>query len=248
MADTVLTHLDLNSQEKIIAIRENKLSDANFILTSLIAKTFSEQNTLCFIILHHTLGHYQNVGKRLGYDLIAQISAGQARVIEPMKQIVDDIANTIPVYLQQNKESVVRYLFDQIQQNIDELQKQNGGRVTSLVIDDISHLFDLGVDLKNVLRFLKYCNGLAFNSNVNVVVNCHVNTDIDEIIANLMFHSADVCVNVCALRTGRSRNVSGVLSVSKKTSTKTNIHQQNTYHFKLTDKDIKLFAPGRAII
>lgn len=68
MADTVLTHLDLNSDDKIIAIRENKLSDANFILTSLISKTFSDQNSLCLVILHNTLGHYQNVGKRLGYD------------------------------------------------------------------------------------------------------------------------------------------------------------------------------------
>lgn len=250
MADTVLTHLDLNSDDKIIAIRENKLSDANFILTSLISKTFSDQNSLCLVILHNTLGHYQNVGKRLGYDLLAQISADRARTIEPMKQIVDDIAssNTMPVYLQQNKETVVRHLFNEIKQNIDELQKQNGGRCMSLVIDDISHLFDLGVDLKNVLRFLKYCNGLVVSSNVTVIVNCHVSTEIDEIVANIMFHSADLCVNVSALRTGRSRNVSGVLSVNRNTSTKNQHQQTSTYHFKLTDRDIKLFAPGRAII
>lgn len=237
---TLLGSLDIKPSDKIISIKENGNIDSNFVITHLIKQILVEGNKLCFVILHNTLGHYHNVGKRLGYDFLQQIEQGCISTIEPLKDIVEEIGNGIS-YLIEDKEQIVKALFTKIKNSIDELAGSTPNRVY-LIIDDISHLLDLGIDLKFIISFINYCLSLVNNDRVSVVINTHVCGKSDEIICNNLNYVSDVVIEVLPLKTGISREVTGVMNVEK--SGKTQVAQ---FHFKAYDRGIKTFHLGESV-
>jgi hypothetical protein len=63
-------------------------------------------------------------------------------------------------------------------------------------------------------------------------------------------HVADVIVSVCGLKTGQSSDVSGTMKVIHRRLDQPMVahewNEQNLYHFKLLDRQVKVFAPGTA--
>ncbi|KAH0813427.1 hypothetical protein GEV33_009364 [Tenebrio molitor] len=233
----LLVSLDIKATDKVISIKENGNIDSNFVITHLIKQILLENNKLCFVILHNTLGHYHNVGKRLGYDFLKRIEDGSIRTIEPLKEIVEDIGNG-KNYLIDDKEHIVKALYTSIKQNVEELTSTTPNRVY-LIIDDVSHLLDLGIDLKYIISFITYCLSLVNNDKVSVVVNTHVCSKSDEIICNNLNYVSDVIIEVLPLKTGISREVTGVMSIEKSGNA-----QIAQFHFKAYDKGIKTFHLG----
>ncbi|RZB40059.1 DUF2348 domain containing protein [Asbolus verrucosus] len=236
----LLVSLDIKPTDKIISIKESGNIDSNFIITHLIKQILLENNKLCFVILHNTLGHYHNVGKRLGYDFLKRVEDGCIRTIEPLKDIVEDIGNETN-YLIDDKEQIVKALFTNIKNSIEELAAATPNRVY-LIIDDISHLLDLGIDLKYIISFINYCLSLVNDDRISVVINTHVCSKSDEIICNNLNYVSDVIIEVLPLKTGFSREVTGVMNVEKSGSL-----QVTQYHFKAYDKGIKTFHLGESV-
>jgi hypothetical protein len=236
----LLVSLDIKATDKVISIKENGNIDSNFVITHLIKQILLENNKLCFVILHNTLGHYHNVGKRLGYDFLKRIEDGSIRTIEPLKEIVEDIGNG-KNYLIDDKEHIVKALYTSIKQNVEELTSTTSNRVY-LIIDDVSHLLDLGIDLKYIISFITYCLSLVNNDKVSVVVNTHVCSKSDEIICNNLNYVSDVIIEVLPLKTGISREVTGVMSIEKSGNA-----QIAQFHFKAYDKGIKTFHLGESV-
>ncbi|XP_044272410.1 elongator complex protein 6-like [Tribolium madens] len=236
----LLVSLDIKSTDKVISIKENGNIDSNFVITHLIKQILFENNKLCFVILHNTLGHYHNVGKRLGYDFLKQVEEGCIKTIEPLKDIVEDIGNGTN-YLIDDKEQIVKALFTSIKNSIEEFTATTPNRAY-LIIDDISHLLDLGIDLKYIISFINYCLSLINDDRVSVVINTHVCSKPDEIICNNLNYVSDVVIEVLPLKTGISREVTGVMTIEK--SGKAQVTQ---FHFKAYDKGIKTFHLGESV-
>jgi hypothetical protein len=61
---------------------------------------------------------------------------------------------------------------------------------------------------------------------------------------------ADITVTVSGLKTGQSSDVSGAMRVIHRSWNQPIIadewNKQNLYHFKLLDRQVKVFAPGTA--
>lgn len=236
----VLMSLDIKPTDRIISIKENGNSDSNFIITHLIKQILHENNKLCFVALHNTLGHYQTVGKRLGYDILKKVEEGSISTIEPLIDLAEDIGNESK-YLIEDKEIIVKSLFINIKNHMQQLAASTQNHVY-LIIDDISHLLDLGIDIKYIISFINCCLGLVNNEKVSIVINTHVCSKLDEIIYNNLNYVSDVVIEILPLKTGISREVTGVMNIQK-----LNNIQVTQFHFKAYDKGIKTFHLGESV-
>lgn len=226
----VITNLGILPKDRIVAIRENKNANSNFVISSLLGHCISEDQNIVLVLTQHTLGHFYQVGKRLGYDLMKYMKNGKAKCLEFLKEIHNTIIDL-------DVDACVRSLFKDIVQNV-KILSENGP--TTIIFDDISHLLDIGISVKDILMYIKVCNSLALIKNVKIIVNCHVSNDDDEKLSNMLFHSADLWVTVSALKTGISRNVTGSIQLRRPER-----NFERFYHYKLEDKDIKMFYPGK---
>lgn len=247
MAASVLSVLDLTPKDQIIIIRENYLADSTFVLASILSKCFKDDTNVCLVSLHNTLLHFNNVGKRIGFDFNAEVDKGTATFIDFLSEISNDLYNNQnPKYLTTEANQIVKQLLLEINNKIKKLLSNN--KHISVVIDDISHLLDLSVTFNEITRFIQHLVGLTINKNISIIVNCHVASETDNLISNLLQHSADVAVIVSNLKTGRSWDVSGVLIVNRNSEIQNEINKQAVYHYRLFEKEIRVFAPGKSYI
>lgn len=239
----LLSAIKLTSNDKIISIREVGLADSNFIITYLIKKIFQSNNKLIFVNFHNTLDHYQLVGKKLGYDLLNKVNDGDAIIVNMLKNIEEEIAKEDSQFFQ-NSGEFVRKLFSEIEQKTDEILKINNDH-TFVVIDDLTHLLDIGVNIECIIEFITWCCNLKNNS-VSIIINNHVspyetNDDSlpeDNIIANSLSYISDLEIIVAPLQTGHSKDVSGIINIGRPGETTTKLH------YKAFDRGIKTFKPG----
>ncbi|KAJ8929807.1 hypothetical protein NQ314_017404 [Rhamnusium bicolor] len=238
ISNPVLSALKIKLEDRIISVKENGHADSNFILTHLIKQILYEKNKLCLVSFHNSIDHYQNVGKKLGYDLLNAVEANEVKLIEPIKDIVENIGFE-ENYLQENKENVVKCLYFDIKKSLDELLGGSDSQAY-LVIDDLSHLLDLGVESSLIVNFANYCVNLINTDGISVVVNSHVSSKIDEIISSNLQYIADVHIDVSPLKTGRSTDVTGLITIER-------LSEKSQYHFKAFDRGIKTFHPGESI-
>lgn len=245
--NTLLSALNIKPLERIICIKEHGLADANFILTNIMKQAFTDESgKVCLVIFHNTIGHYQNIAKRLGYDLLLEVQKGNATIIEPLKILVDNINSNQESecnLLSDNKELIVKSLFLHINSKVEKLAKDIKTKKLHLIIDDVNHLLDLGVSNKFVIIFTNYCVNLLSKDCATVVMNFHVSNNNDEMIANAFAYVADVNIKVATLKTGISHEVSGVISIYR--GQKSN--EVDVFHYKASDREIKVFAPGESL-
>ncbi|KAG5878009.1 hypothetical protein JTB14_025464 [Gonioctena quinquepunctata] len=155
-----------------------------------------------------------------------------------MNDIVEDIGLD-ERYLQEDKENIVKCLYFDIKKNLEEMVK-NSEKQAYLIVDDVSHLHDLGIENTQIMTFVNYCLNLINNEKITVVLNNHVASKFDELVSNNMEYVADVHVEVSSLKTGRSHDVTGLLTVQRKS-------KKSQYQFKAFDRGIKTFHPGESI-
>lgn len=234
----LLTYLAIKPEDKTITVIENELADANFIITHLLKQILDQSNKVCFVIWHNSLGHYQNVLKRLGVDLLKKIEDGEVMIIQGLKRLFDEIVNEGDFATLQ--ESVVDMLYNDIKKCVSNFLENNDN--VYVIIDDFSHLFDLGVSLQKVLIFVNKCMNLVNEERVSVVLGSHVSDKNDRIIANSLTYTSDVTVVVSTLKTGRSRDVTGVIDVIRN-----RVDKVDTYHYQATEKEIRTFCPGQSL-
>lgn len=237
-SNPVLSALQINFNDKIISVRENSNADANFILTHLIKQIFYEKNKVCLVSLHNSIDHYQNVGKKLGYDLGEALKRNDLCIIDPLNDIVDCIGLEED-YLQEDKDNVVKCLYINIEKNINRLLSSASKQVY-LIIDDLSHLSDIAIEISEIMSFVNYCISLTDDERIAIILNNHVATNVDEIISKNLHYIADVHIEISSLKTGRSQDVTGLISIERSS-------QKNQYQYKAFDRGIKTFHPGESI-
>lgn len=228
----VVHTFNIDANDQIIAIRENLHSDANFILTHLIQHAFDTNSKVCLVLLHNTLGHYQNVGKKLGYDLLKKIEEGEAYTIDVLKELSDPSASS---------NDIDKHVYQRIQ----EVVSNTKGKFY-VFIDDLSHFLDLGIGLIGVTQFINHCAGL---DDTKVVINTHCANKEDVYLSNALHHISDLIIDVFSLKTGRSVDVTGVVSIRREGSDAVDAHfRQTIFHYRTLDREVKLFAPGDSIL
>lgn len=262
--------VDLNG--KLIVIEEQHGSDGNFLINTVLSHALEKGNGICLVLFHNTFGHYNNIGLKLGYNLNVLKERGEITVVEPMKLITNNIEeighDTVDAScpeLSSNKQTlndvipnvtksdpnIVKHLFQALKNKYDELLKSRES--ITIIIDDLSHLFEMNLSLKDVWLYLRYLRSLMQEyPNTTVCILTHTyRVDADfcqpDMIVVALRKMADLNITVEPLTTGHANDRSGKMSVMWKTHSvrKTyNWAERTTYLFKLHDRQIKIFNLG----
>jgi hypothetical protein len=258
MAASVCSALGIDKEKwvgKLIAVEEHHGSNANFVLNCLIAEQVRKEGAVCLVALHNSVGHYHNVGTKLGYNLLQLQEKGYVESIEVLK-LLNESVNVVHEHQPQDiffcgEENTTRNLFHLIEGKTKQLLEKR--KLASLVIDDLSDMLSLGIPIKEVLSFLQYCRTLLESQRgLSLVVLTHVAESDEEqrLLATGLCHVSDVIVTICGLKTGQSSDVSGAMKVIHRRLDQSMVthewNKQNLYHFKLLDRQVKVFAPGTA--
>lgn len=238
VSNPILSILQVKPEDEIIAIEETSTSDANFILTHLLKQIFHENNRVCMVCFHEPVGHYQAISRKLGFDLNEEVKNGRAAILDLLYTINDDLdAKNTSWLLSSEKDELLLSLIERIKHKIDDLN--NNQSSTYLIIDDLSHLLDLGVNVNEVIEFTNFCLNL---NNIKLIINVHVTNEIDKILSNNLQYNCDLFVNVAPLKTGHSNDVTGFIHIKRN-----QLMEKRSYHYKTYDRGIKTFQLGEAI-
>ncbi|XP_075231612.1 elongator complex protein 6 isoform X1 [Lycorma delicatula] len=243
---------DINN--KFVVISEENGCDSSFMIASLLWKGLCSkslhdgiQNNVCLLSLHNSLEHYENISIKLGFNISSYIKNGNLIMLEGFK-IVNEYLNNSNTY---NKGFMgfLKDLFFIIKENVNLLKKNNNNNNICIIIDDISSLLFLGLPLKSVLLFVKYCRSLLSDNGVSLIIGTYFNEKDQEqcVLFKNLYLVADYCISISGLKTGFSSDVSGCININRKfinnsTSCKESIN--DLYHFKLNDRQVKIFSPG----
>ncbi|KDR22573.1 elongator complex protein 6 [Zootermopsis nevadensis] len=259
MASSVCSALGTDKENlvgKLIAVEENHGSNGNFVLNCLIAEQIQKGGGVCLVALHNSFGHYHNIGTKLGYNLRQLQEKGRVESIEILKLLNGSLNTAHEDGSEQNilfgsEEDTVRNIFHLIEEKIKKILQNI--KPVSLVIDDLSDLLCLGIPLKEVLSLLQYCRTLLDSQpGLSLVVLTHVaeGDEQQNLLTAGLCHVADMTVSICGLKTGQSSDVSGAMKVIHRRWDESAVahewNRQNLYHFKLLDRQVKVFAPGTA--
>lgn len=243
--EKLLDLLSIHDSDNVILIKESNLADSNFVLTHFMRKALEcDSNRLCFVLMHNTLGHYQNVQKKLGMDLINKVNCGHVAVLDLLTSVFNNLVFSRRKYTERLNENFIKHIYKEIEDKIGVLKRTSGADQIIVIIEDMSKLLDFGLDLANSNIFLQYLVNFAHDHDyVKIIINTHVGDKDDGLLSNAIEYASDVTISVNALKTGRSSDVTGILKIKR--------HEGNfdelTYHYKATDKSIRTFRPGEVM-
>ncbi|KAK0078317.1 hypothetical protein PV325_002684 [Microctonus aethiopoides] len=277
MTDSVRRALGLDQidlEGNLIVISERHGTDANFLINTVLSKSLEKGYGVELVLFHNTFGHYHNIGMKLGYNLNVLRERGDVVVVEPMKSIVCNIEElghdsvdasspeltenmrqlndmkTMPNPLKLD-EKLVQHFFTPVRDQFWELKKVREN--VTIIVDDITHLLDLNLSLKEVWLYSKYLISLMkIDKKIAMCILGHTyQSDINDclpngIVAGLQ-RGSQLYVAVEPLRTGHSDDISGVMVIEWRVSGLRKLFnwpERSTYLYKLLDRQIKLFTPG----
>lgn len=277
MTDSVCRALGVDRtglKNSFIIIEERHGCDANFLINTVLSRSLEERRGIILVLFHNTFGHYHNIGMKLGYNLNVLQERGEITIVEPMKYIVLDIdklshdsvdakspelTENISRVINEQKipnpmeidENLVQHLFIPLRDQYSKMKKIRPE--ITVIIDDISHLLDVNLNIKEIWLYFKYLNTLRHNDDkMSVCILTHsYQTDAKNcnpnILAMALKRLASLYIAVEPLSTGNSNDISGVMHVIWRVAElrkKYNWANRITYHYKLLDRQINLFTPG----
>lgn len=138
---------------------------------------------------------------------------------------------------------IVKSLFLNVRNKL--IKMKENFKSVCLIMGNINDIVTSGVSIADTFVFINYLQGLLSEiSNMSLVISTHV-TDEDEserLLGAFIQSSSDLTVTVSGLQTGLSKDVSGCLSVWGQSV------PSGTYHYRLMDRQVKMFSPGSSSV
>uniref|UniRef100_A0A1B6MU84 Elongator complex protein 6 n=2 Tax=Graphocephala atropunctata TaxID=36148 RepID=A0A1B6MU84_9HEMI len=241
MANEVCTSLGLTGKDlsgKLVQIVEAHGSDAGFMTGILMWNASKSDTAVCLLALHNSGTHHQNVTKRLGFNLRTAIDSKTAVVLDPFDTYVEKTGNFSDIDFR-NENNLKRLFFD-----VKEALGSFPGK-KCLVVDDLSDLLCLGADVTQVVTFLQCCRALQETDRGLALVVCTHRSEENrdqKLLADFVAHTADYRMTIAGLKTGFSATVTG--SVEIVDNLESDQSASRLFHFKLSDRQVRVFAPG----
>ncbi|KAJ8683605.1 hypothetical protein QAD02_019397 [Eretmocerus hayati] len=257
-----LDKVDLSG--KLLLIREHHKTNANFILNSIISHCKDENSMTCLLLFHNTFGHFHNIGMKLGYNLRKE-STSRVKVVEALKIISKNIHQISGVQcddpprfdIGNNNNDLVQKLAQVVKTEFFNASKEYDSQKIYIIIDDLSHLFDMGLETEDVWLFIRHLRSLVEQEpSLVMCIATHVYEATEElcqsnVLAMSLQYFAELVVDVLPLGSGYSKDISGKMIVSWKSPIerlKFRWPEKSTHLFKLYDQKVKLFAPGSSLV
>lgn len=246
MSSDIISHLQLDKEftsSRVIVAKEIGGCDSSFIVNCVLGHCIKNNYGVLVVSVHNFPSHYQNVGHKMNYNLQKNMELGLIQFLNVGEENVN--------LIMMNEDLSIHNIFLGIKEKF--LAMKESYSSVNIIIDGISHLFDLNFTLREVNNFCKDIIALVRNySNSFVLYHCNVTyeDDVSFVLSNLLSHKAYSVVEVESLPSGLSADVSGHLTIKYPGQKFDNEHiftldlKPSRYLFKLFDRGVKLFAPG----
>ncbi|KAF6204017.1 hypothetical protein GE061_002356 [Apolygus lucorum] len=238
--------LELDKEDlrgKLFALKEEAGSDDSFCLSCLMWQCLSKQDSgLLLLAAQRPFNHYYHVGMKLGYNLMSQ--SKRAVVLELGKAFCGGSDDELFADIGTGKDDALKGLFLGLKRRLEELKSQY--RHVYFIVDNLSSLLFLGFTSGQLTTLLHYLRTLADDS-VTLVISLQTTQDDEEEtrLSAYLCQIADFRLTVAPLRTGSSQDVSGSIELIKKDVSKIESWTNPMlYHYKLSERNVKIFLPG----
>lgn len=245
----------------LIFVEEHHKADANFIFHAITSHCMEKNHIICHVLFHNTFGHFHNVGMKLGYNL-KKFQNTRIKVIEPLKLVIKNIQTDSEseeklLDFSSSNNHLVRQLAQIIQNKCISIEKESMDQKVYIIIDDLSHLFDLGLSMEDVWLFIRYLRTFVNEEPLlTLCIGSHIYKTCDDnclpnLAAVIIKQFADLVINVQPLETGFSKSASGKMIVhwnALNERHKFKWPEEMIYLYKLLDREVKLFEPGSSYV
>lgn len=246
MSSDIVSILQLDKEltsRRLIIAKEINGCDSTFLVSCVLGHCIKNNLATLVVSTHNSQLHFHNVGVKINYNLQKHIDSGLINFYNAGDVIVNSLV--------ENQEISLGNVFLDIKERILAIREKYG--TVNVIIDGISHFFNLQYSLKDLNKFCEDVISLYTDDNTNSFMLFHTNVvddDVTNVLANLLSHKAHIVVTVESLSSGWSADVSGHLTVTYPGKKFESEHMYNMdikpsrYLFKLFDRGVKLFAPG----
>lgn len=246
MSSDIISSLQLDNKfesTRVIVAKEINGCDSSFLINCVLGHCIKNKNAVLIISMHNSLPHYQNVGLKMNYNLQKYIDSELVHFYNVSAEIVNNLLADEDCSLDKVYKKV---------KNIITSMKEKFDTV-NVILDGISHLFDLQYTLKEVNYFCQeIIKSVREYDNTFILCLCNVASedDVTHVMSNLLSHKAHIVIDVENLSSGWSADVSGHLTIKYVGRKFEDEHVFNMdmkpskFLFKLFDRGVKLFAPG----
>ncbi|XP_076243189.1 elongator complex protein 6 [Calliopsis andreniformis] len=251
----------VNMSGKLILIEEKHESNANFVLNSIILNALKKQSGICFVLFHNTLNHYHNMGMKFGYNLTLLKEQGKIKIIEPMKIIASNIESineptpnlniSLTKLMSNSNINIVHNLFTIIKDEYHKLKESNES--VTIIIEDLSHLYDLGFNLESPVYYIRYLRSLLQLDNIlQICIVMHTYKSesqdcIPNVFSHYLKHISHLYVAIDPLESGYSSDVCGKITINWKTDhirKEYNLSETTRYIYTISNRQVKIHTLG----
>lgn len=247
MAASVLFACGLNEQKlpSFVHISEESQVDGSFLISCILGQRLRISNAGALLIcLQNNYQHYFHAGMRLGYNTNIFLNKTLS-VIDPLTEMAHDIINS--PWLSNDKKSVCHLLLEGIQEHITQNENFQKRSSNTILIDNLSVLFNLGATKEDVIQFCHELAGLpGQHENLTIITKMN-NCDIYSLTDNNVSKLGDLRIRVIKLKSGVFREVDGKLLIEKDLEDSGDFMLQQSKKeilYKVNDRNIKIFNPG----
>ena len=173
--------------------------------------------------LEQSFGHYHGVSMKMGTNLLKLRQSGQVVFYEGLKDLSELLSS------EPDEVSLVRTLYQKISCLLE--------ADSLLVVDQMFMLSCLGLSERSLYMLAHHLVSANLQLERTQTVLRLYQPDCEQ-LASLVRRLGDLNMSVSGLQTGVSKEVSGLLSLHTRTGS------SQTLQFKITEKDVKMFAPG----
>nr|XP_014353136.1 PREDICTED: elongator complex protein 6 isoform X2 [Latimeria chalumnae] len=245
-----------NLRENFVCVCDSK-TDGSFLIHHFLSFYIKAGCKVCFVALVQSFSHYSIIAQKLGTNLGAAKERGQLVFLEGLKSSVDILfseeprsAQPHPFQFISNTGEDLKSLYHCIQTSLSQTDSSTW-KFPVLIVDDLSVLLSLGVNVVNVLDFIHYCRATICSKLKGTVVTlAHSDEDIGdeemELIAKLLSHQSSLMLKLEGLATGYCKDVHGEIKITWRGASHIKPQKNITevYQYKIQDKNVRFFARG----
>jgi len=258
MLTEITSYLQLSnvSDDTFIFASKDAISDINFVYSEILLHYFKSNYTVILLNFEQSYAHYNHTFLKAGINVRQLREKEQFIIIDGLSEI-EKITNLRPCKTEQNTmfrtlfsnfkgAECTKQLFFYIKEIVQKLNDESKPFV--LLVDDISSLLNLGLDLNSISLFVQYCRSLCSNNkssrNVLLIGSFHESKDPENNrMVNYLLHLADIKIQVEGLKTGYSKDVHGKITFNVRKSLE-DISANEKFLFKVSEEGVKLLTLG----
>ncbi|KAL9961410.1 hypothetical protein ACROYT_G030343 [Oculina patagonica] len=242
-------------KRKFLLISDSQ-NDGSFLIHHFLAMYMKGGFRVLFVALVQSFSHYNNVAQKLGANLSSACESGQVTFLDGLKLVSDsldddsregnDADDTNPFRNLRDQTFTLQSLYNRIKTSLG-----NETKPCLLLIDDLTALLSIGVQVQDVINFMHYCSALMCYSPTTLdgclVTLVHNDSDVDDEESLLLWkqlcYVAHMELHVEGLSSGYCKDVHGQLTITSRDQDKMK-HSSKVVQYKIHDKTVTCFAPG----